>query len=151
MVTTQKQNPVTVVVLLLVIATAIAFFIRSALPKRYPRQKVDWLCETCNHQFIDKSQTEPMKCPKCGAEAVRIYYYHCSLHDHIFEAYRSKPDPDAIPEEFGLHEMPPPEHMLYKAPGEDWTKSFPKKIACPEGNSDRKTITYCPVSSELRR
>ena len=146
----QKQNPVTVVILVLVIAIAFAFIIKTALPKRYPRPKVDWTCEACSHNFIAESQAKPMQCPKCGAEAVRVYYYYCSVHDHMFEAYRSKPNPDV--KDVKPEEMMPMEHMmLYKTPDGDWTTEYPMKITCPDGNSDRATLEYCSPTSERRK
>ena len=143
----QKKNPVTVVVLLVVIAISLAFVIKAAIPKRYPRPQVDWTCEACGAQFVAESKAKPSVCPECGGEAVRTYYYYCSVHDHVFEAYRSKPNPDVSPEQMG----PPERMMLYKMPGGEWEAKFPAKITCPEGNSDPKTLSYCPPSSEKRQ
>ncbi len=141
------QNPTAIVVLLLVILVAIAFVIRTSRPKRYPRPMVDWTCEEYNHRFIDEAQRDPRACPECGGEAVRTLYYYCSMHDHLFEAYRTKPDPDVDPEKM----MGPQMGTLYKFPGEEWTKGYPMDIACPEGNSDRKTLKYCPPGAEERQ
>ncbi len=139
-------SSVVVVVLLVVIAIAAAFIIKAAIPKRYPRPNVDWTCEACDYKFVAEAQAKPMVCPECGGEAVRTYYYYCSVHDHVFEAYRSKPNPDVTPEEMG----PPEEMMLYKLSGGKWTTEFPAKIRCPKGNSDPETISYCPPGSEKR-
>ena len=140
-------NPIATVVLLLVIAIAFAFIIKAAIPKRYPRPIVDWTCEACSHKFTAEAQAEPMACPECDGEAVRTYYYYCSVHDNVFEAYRSKPNPEVTPEE----EMAAPEEMMfYKLPGGEWTKGFPEKITCPKGNSDPETLSYCPPGSEKR-
>ena len=148
----QKQNPVTVVVLILVIAVALAFVIKAAMPKRYPRPNVDWTCEACGETFIAPAQSESRVCPKCGGEAVRTYYYYCSVHDNIFEAYRSKPNPAVSMGEGDMPPDVPPEEMtLYKMPGGEWTSEFPEEITCPKGNSDPSTLEYCPPTSERRQ
>lgn len=149
----QKQNPVSVVVLLLVIAVAIAFVVKAALPKRYPRPKVDWTCESCDEKIVASAQSMPMVCPKCGGESVRTYYYYCAVHDNIFEAYRSKPNPDVPPPGDEMGPMVPPEEMmLYKMlEQDDWIKEFPMEVTCPEGNKNPEKLEYCPPTSERRK
>ncbi len=139
------QSPVGIVVLLLVIAVVIAFMIKASRPKSYPRPMVDWTCEECDHRFVAEVHHDPRACPKCGGEAVRTLYYYCSVHDHIFEAYRIKRDPDMNREIIG-----PGMGMLYKLPGGEWTKGYPMEITCPEGNSDPETLKYCPPGAEER-
>ena len=133
------QNLVGIVVLLLVIAVAIAFVIRASRSKPHQRPVVDWTCEECDHRFVAEAQRDTRACLECGGQAVRILYYYCSVHDHLFEAYRTKYDPDVSP-------MP-----LYKLPGGEWTEERPMEITCPEGNSDRKTLKYCPPGAEERQ
>ena len=145
------QSIVAVVVLLLVIAIAVAFVIKAAIPERHPRRVADWTCEACDHRFVDKAQSEPRVCPECGGEAVLTYYYYCSVHDHLFEAYRSKPDSDADP-----MRMPPGMGVFHKLPGGEWTREeylgeSVGRITCPEGNSDYKTLRYCPPGDEKRQ
>lgn len=143
------QSPVAIVVLLLVIAVAVAFIIKASIPKRYPRPMVDWTCEEYDHRFVAEPQRDPRVCsfPECGSEAVRTLYYYCSVHDDLFEAYRTKPDPDVDPEKM----MGPGMSTLYKFPGEEWTTTgYPIEIICPEGNSDRTTLKYCPPGAEER-
>ena len=142
------QNPVTIVVLLLVIAIAVAFIVKVSMPKRYPRPIVDWTCDTCDYRLVAEAQRDPMVCPEDSGEAVRTYYYFCSVHNHLFEAYRSKPDPDMDPEKMM---MGPEMGMFYKLPGGEWTKGYPMEITCPEGNADRKTLKYCPPGAEERQ
>ncbi len=143
------QNPTTIVVLLLVIAVAIAFIIRVSGPKGYARPLRDWTCEACGHRFVEEAQRDPRVCPECGGEAVRTLYYYCSVHDHLFEAYRTKPDPDVDPN------APPPmpgRLNVYKLPGGEWTKGYgPAKITCPEGNSEPRTVKECPPGAEERQ
>lgn len=143
------QNIVAVVVLLFVIAVAIAFVIKVAMPKRSPRPMrpmVDWTCEACSYRFVAQSQAEPTVCPKCSGEAVRTHYYYCSVHAHVFEAYRKKPNPDAEPGIVGIPEL----GTLHKVPGGEWTEGFVGEVTCPQGNSDRATIKSCPPGSEYR-
>lgn len=146
----QTQSKVTAVILIVVIAIAIGFIIKTAMPKHYPRPQVDWTCESCGYTFVAESQAKSRVCPQCKGEAVRTYYYYCTVHNQIFEAYRSKPNPDvsdASPERMG----PPDEMMLYKMPGGEWETGYPMEITCPEGNSDPSTLKYCPPTSEYRK
>ncbi len=138
------QNLVGIVVLLLVIAVAIAFIIKASGPKPTPREMVDWRCEECDHRFVDEFQRGSRVCQECDGEAVRTLYYYCSVHDHVFEAYRTKADPDVERSAATWG------GMLYKFPGEKWTKTYPGKITCPEGNSDPETLKYCPPGAEER-
>ena len=142
-------NPAIVVVLILVIAIAAAFIVKVSTTKRYGRPVVDWTCEECGHRFVDEVQRDPRACPECRGEAVRTLYYYCSLHDHIFAAYRSKLDPDLDPEKM----MGPGRGMLYKyeLSGGEWTKDYPPEIACPLGNSALKTVKYCPPGADERQ
>ena len=87
-------------------------------------------------------------CPKCKGEAVRVYYYHDTVNNEMFEAYRSKPNPDVTPsEEMAM----PQEMMLYKMPGGKWTTAYPEKITSPKGISDWSKLEYCPPTSEKRQ
>ncbi len=139
------QNPIAIVVLLLVIAVAIAFMVKASRPKLNLRPMGDWTCEECDHTFVAEAQHDLRACPECGGQAVRTLYYYCSVHDHVFEAYRSKLDPGVDPNQI----LGPPEMaMLYKLPGGEWTKEYPMEITCPEGNSDRETLKYCPPEAE---
>lgn len=143
-----KQNKVVLVILLLVIGISLAFVVKAALPKRYPRPKVDWVCEACDYKFVAPSQTESMVCPKCKGEAVRVYIYYDTVNNEMFEAYRSKANPDVTPSE----EMGMPEEMtLYKMPGGKWTTAYPEEITSPKGVSDWSKLEYCPPTSEKRQ
>ena len=153
----KKKNLVTMVILLVVIAISLAFVVKTLMPKRYPRPKVDWICEQCEYKFIAPSQTESMECPKCNGEVVRIYYYYDNVNGEIFEAYRSKPNPEAQKYEPGKEgeEAPPPmmfeEMTLYKTPGGEWTKKHPMEIKSPKGVTDQEKLEYCPPTSEKRK
>ncbi len=145
------QNLVGIVVLLLVIAVAIAFAIKVSRPKQPPylRSMVDWTCEECGHRFVKEPQQDPRACPECSGEAVSTYYYYCSVHNHLFEAFRTKPDPDVDPNALRVSET----GKLRKFPGGEWTKyslGYPIEITCPEGNSDPETLKYCPPGAEER-
>ncbi len=145
------QNIVSIVVLLLVITVAIAFIIKAAKPKLHPRPTVDWTCEDCGHRFVDEGQQKPRECPECGGEAVLATYYYCTVHNHIFEAYRSKPDPDWELEAEAGRPMPGPTGgNLFKVPGGEWEARRPE-IICPEGNADSATLERCPPYSERRQ
>ena len=143
------QNPIAVVVLLLVIVVAIAFAVKTLRTEPYVGPTVDWTCEECGHMFVGESLREPRLCPVagCGGQAVRTAYYYCSVHRHLFEAYRHKPDPDVDP----MKRMGPEAGMLYKFPGDGWTRGRLVEITCPEGNSDPETLRKSPPGAEERR
>lgn len=145
------QSIVPIVVLLLIIVIALAFVIKTAMPDRprYGTAFMDWTCEKCEYRFVAKYQKEPRVCPKCRGEAVQTSYYYCSVHNHIFEGYRVKPDPDWDPRAGGR--MPGPMGgKLFRGPGGEWGRGFPK-VTCPEGNSDPSTLEPCPLGSEKRK
>lgn len=83
-----------------------------------------------------------------GGEALRTYYYYCSVHDHLFKACRTKADLDVDPEKAlrsGIMAI------LYKFPAREWTKGYPAEITCPEGNSDPKTLNHSRPGAEERQ
>ena len=136
----QRQSPLVTFLLVAVIVIAIFLVVRASLPKESPRLMSDWTCEEHGYQFVAPAEPGPIKCPKHGDEAVQTIYYECSVHNHRFEAYRTKP---ATGKE---GTMPPV--MLYKVPGGKWTKSMePPKIVCPLGNDDPETLKYSPAKS----
>ena len=152
----KKQNPATVVILLVVIAVSLAFVVKALIPKRYPRPKVDWICEECEYKFIAPSQAETKECPECGGEAIRIYYYYDIVNGEIFEAYRSKPNPEFEQPEPGEEGEPPlpmmfEEMTLYKVPGGEWITKDPWPITSPKGVTDSSKLEYCPPTSERRK
>ena len=139
-----KQNPVVLVILLLVIGVSLAFVVKAALPKRY-QPKVDWACEACDHKFVARSQAKPMVCPKCKGEAVRVHNYYDTVNNEMFEAYRSKPNPEVTE---GMDMLV--DEMLYKMPGGKWTTAYPEKITSPKGVSDWSKLESCPPTSKRR-
>ena len=145
-------NLVVVVFLLLVIIIAIAFIVkRTTTPKAKPRL-LDWTCEECGHRFVaERNNGQPRVCPQpeCGGQAVRTYYYYCSVHNHLFEAFRSKPNPE-VDSDIGEVERLDMA-FLYKVPGGQWVTEYPKPITCPQGNSDPKTFKYCPPGAKERQ
>ncbi len=143
------QNTVAVLALILAIAVTLAFIAKASRPKRHPRPVVDWICEEYDHRFVAGHQRDPRVCPECRGEAVRTLYYYCSVHDHLFEAYRSKPDPDVEPGQASGIGMGT--GLLYKFPGGEWTREYPMGITCPAGNSDSGTIKYSPPEAEERQ
>ena len=152
-----KQSPLTAIILVVVIVCSLAFVVKRLIPKRTQRPAADWTCESCDYRFIAPypKDMKPLVCPKCGGEAVQTHYYYCSVHDKVFEGYRSKYDlkssghGDPAPDIAFM----PHEAMLYKIPGEEWTNnsSIVMNITCPLGNSDQSTISYCPPRSERRK
>ena len=142
------QNLVVILLLLLVIIIATAFIIKTLKPPPKRRPVVDWTCEECGHRFVDELHGGQRVCPECGGEAVTTFYMYCSVHDHLFEAYRSKPNPEVDPEDVIAT---PEKRNLYKLPDGEWTRQFPTVITCPQGNSDRSTLKYCPPTAKERQ
>ena len=92
----QRQNPLVAVILVAVIVVALGFFIKNLIPKKTPRPDVFWLCEDCGVEFTGKTGIGPIDCVACaGQEAVRLIKYECLVHDHIFDAYLTKPEPES--------------------------------------------------------
>ncbi|MCK4437302.1 hypothetical protein KAU86_05070 [bacterium] len=156
----QKQIPLAVAGLIVIIVVALFFVIKQAMPKRYRPPKVDWTCEACGHQFIAPSVTSPTECPKCGKkEAVRSTYYECEKCGTVFEVYRSKMPPLPASTE-GSEDIPPEMMMemegLIKKPDGEWVKEMSEEgrkitseLACPEcGNNDRKALKYSPPTKK---
>ncbi len=126
---------------------------------------VFWLCEDCGVEFFGDPAIGPIDCVACaGEEAVRLIKYECLEHKgEIFGAYLVKPDPESYAaylqkteelkaqrEAGGEGSVPIPPPMLgadmyvslYRFPDGEWTKKYPKKVCCPEGNCDRKKLKY---------
>ncbi len=139
----KKQNSLMAVGLISIIVIALFFVIRTASPKKPSETMADWTCEKHGYQFVAPVQLGPIKCPKHGGEAVRTVYYECSVHNHVFEAYRVKPANPVRRREENEQQTYEQEEMLYKVPDGEWTKEFPK-IVCPHGNDDRRTLKYSP-------
>ncbi len=138
----QKQNLV-VFGLIAVIAIAVFFVVRSAMPKRYPRPMADWTCLKDGYKFVAPAQPGPIKCPKDGGEAVRTVYYYDSVHGKRFEAYEMRP----VPAPAGAAKEAPPGiyGMLYKVPGGKWMKSMePPRVISPYGKTKPEELKYSP-------
>lgn len=154
-----KQNPLVLIILAAIIIVSLVFIIKSAMPKRYRTPIADWVCDDCGYYFTAPREPGPIVCPQCGGEAVHAHFYWCEVHNHMFEAYRTKPNPEfvnSLPE--GEVNIPPTISpmmggMLYKLPYGEWMTeqewfSFLRNynITCPEGNNDPKTLRYYPPS-----
>ena len=149
-------NPLVIVVLIAVIAIAAGFFIKNLLPKQRSPVYAYWVCEKCDIEFTDLPQPAPRECSDCGGEAYRLTKYYCEVHEHKFDYYLSKPEPESFArwqakmeeyKEVSGARIPPPIStiytMLYKMAGSDeWTEEFPRDLCCPQGNCDRKTLKY---------
>lgn len=153
----QKQNPLAVVGLIVVIVVALFFVIRAAMPRRYRPPDVDWTCEACDYRFIAASAPSPSECPECGEmEAVRSTYYECEECGTVFEAFRRKMPPVVARAE--EYEGMPPMMMegLIKRPGEEWVKEMSEEgmrmmeeLSCPNcGNTDPTTLKYSPPTAK---
>jgi hypothetical protein len=138
----QKQNLV-VFGLIAVIAIAVFFVVRAAMPKRYPRAMADWTCVNDGYKFVAPAQPGPIKCPKDGGEAVQTVYYYDSVHQKRFEAYETKPVPTPGGAEKGI---PPGIYgMFYKVPGGKWIKSMtPPRVVSPYGKTNPNALKYSP-------
>lgn len=65
------KNTVVMVVLVLVIGLALAFVVKSAMPKKYS-YTADLKCELCDAVYRDKvysGQRPPYECTECGKES----------------------------------------------------------------------------------
>ena len=155
----KKQNPMTVVGLIVVIVIALMFVIKVAKPKRYSSGGVDWICDACGYQFVGPSGASPSECAKCGEmEVVRTSYYECEKCGTVFEAFRTKMASLTAAEE-GTEGRPRPTAMGFiKKPDGPWVTETPEEtrkiwdeLVCPEpecGNDDLETLKYSPASME---
>ncbi len=149
-----RPNPLVAVLLVAVIVIALGFFIRSLLPKGPPTAYGYWACEACDIEFTANMQRTPLPCPDCGGEAYHLVKLYCSVHEHVFDVYLQRPDPESFArwqkeiERFrNLRDadpsmMPPiPYITSYKLAGSDeWTTTKPTGFCCPEGNCDMTTM-----------
>ncbi len=66
-----KQNPMVGVVAVIITIAAIAFMVKTMMPKKY-YYTADLKCEECGYVFQERlygGQPFPVKCPECGANA----------------------------------------------------------------------------------
>jgi len=153
----QKQNPLVIAGLIVVIVVALTFVVKTAIPKRYRPPNVDWTCETCGYQFIETAGTSPSKCPECDEmEAVRTVYYECGKCDNVFEIYRRKMPALATPKEGPETMSPEMMEGLIKKPDGEWVKEMSEegmkimeKLSCLKcGNEDRALLKYSSPASK---
>ena len=144
----EGKNTVKMVVLLVVIAVALAFVIKAAIPTRYRPPDVDWACESCDHLFVARSYPHPGTCPRrgCGGEVVRTYIYYDTSTGELVEVYRDRPGISDDPME--------PGSRLVKVPGGEWGEfdyrievesGFPVPVKRPQD------LKYAPPGSEYRK
>ncbi len=112
-----------------------------------------WLCIQCGTEIADAPQYEPRECSDCGGEAVWLIKYYCVVHDHVFDGYLTKYEPESYArwkaemekhraEVGGLPAVPPPRVVFKVTLSDEWTEKFPRDFCCPFGNCDRKTLKY---------
>lgn len=129
--------------LLAVILVTLVMVIRQVRGPVHPQERVDWVCEGCEHFFTAPYTPENSVCPLCGGESVKTYIFYDADAGELFEFFRERP---IDPEE-------PDRGELVKVPGGNWMRPDPGAEARygfpvrPERTGD---IRYAPPGSEYR-